>query len=185
MLKVWKAIDQRLTELGAMEAVELRPSASDSDIEELEKHLGVSLPNDFVEFLKTHDGQEDTGIFMTRGGKLLSTREIADAWDEWRWIANEGIGKESEPKMRSLPPNTIKSLYSNTKWIPFASDSGGNHWAFDFDPAPEGNLGQIITFGPDADPKIVVSESFSLLCSKILADLDKMNWDGEFFDIDA
>ena len=56
---------------------------------------------------------------------------------------------------------TVKKLYANKKWIPFAQDWCGNFLGLDFDPDKYGTQGQVINFGADEGVKYVYASSFA------------------------
>ncbi|UVO16607.1 SMI1/KNR4 family protein [Stutzerimonas stutzeri] len=68
MKQQWERLEAWLKTHNPALLDDLKPPASDVDIQELEQKLGVRLPEDFVECLKMHDGQKGgaNGCFPVR-----------------------------------------------------------------------------------------------------------------------
>jgi len=84
-----------------------RESASESDIERVEKHFGVSLPEDYLEFLRFSNGIE--GIL--KGGTYVSI-----------WPIEEVVDDNTDYEVNELAPGIIL----------FGSNGGGTAFGFDF-----------------------------------------------------
>jgi cell wall assembly regulator SMI1 len=178
----WKEIEQSLSSLGCSDEAKLNSGASPADLDSLEKHLGVSLPEDLKGFLSIRNGQQDEGTGIVFGEQILSTEGIKRCWNDWREIDEEEMNADCAEFMKSEPEGYIKPLYTNKKWIPLTHDLGGNHIGIDYDPDEKGNTGQIIAFGRDEDTKRLVAPSFSEFISKLVTSLKKAKWTGEYIE---
>lgn len=174
MSKEWEEIKRVLVRERLLEASAINRGASPQEIAELEDHIGVGLPARMKEFLMAHDGQSYDGYAFYRGGVLLSTSGIKFQWDMWRAIeADEDADLED---FSSEPPECIKLMYSNPKWIPITHDNSGNYVGLDFDPDVRGRQGQVVTFGRDEDEKRVLADSYEAFLEVMLNDITASQW---------
>jgi cell wall assembly regulator SMI1 len=136
---------------------QLKPPATSTEIEILEKHLHVTLPSDFIDFLKIHNGQIPDDFWLIKGSELLSSERIMDEWSVWNdlWLDNTF---EENTTQRD---NGVKDDWWNPKWIPFTYDGSGNHLCIDLDPASNGTYGQIIEMWHDDEYRPIVAKSFT------------------------
>lgn len=170
MDNLWLTLEYWLSRNLPEALADLNPGCSSGELEELERCLNCSLPEDFKAFYRGHNGQagEATGIFC--GLPFLSTDAVFNQWSTWRDLA-EDFAKEAEDfdesnftteiTGASYPINAIKPTYINLKWIPFSHDGAGNHLGIDLDPGTAGVKGQVINFGADESNKFVLASSLA------------------------
>ncbi|NIE58555.1 molybdenum cofactor biosynthesis protein MoaA [Burkholderia sp. Ax-1735] len=141
----------------------LNGPASDDEIAALQTALGTRLPDAFVDSLRIHDGQADSGDEFSGSDALLSAREILAQWRIWKGLVDGGDfdGMESEPD-----PGVADDWY-NLKWIPFTHDGSGNHLCIDLDPAEGGCSGQVIRVWHDDARRERIAESFSAWLARV------------------
>lgn len=175
MQKIGDEINRALTDLGCADSITLNAGARPEQIHDLEEHIGQKLPNLLRQLLLVHNGQ-NSGSGLVYGYELLSTEQIKENWNNWRLVEADGMNDECADFMSSRPPGVIKALYTNSKWIPFAHDYGGNHFGIDFDPAEAGLVGQIIAFGRDEDEKQLKAQNIEDFFSTLLSNLRKASW---------
>lgn len=134
----------------------LRAPVSDSEIDQLESKVKSTLPKEFSESLKIHNGQDNEKGWLFMGEEYLSTSRIIDEWNVWNNLLTEGTfeGIESEPE------EGIKNDWWNPKWIPFTYDGSGNHLCIDLDPGENGTVGQIIRIWHDEETRSLEAGSF-------------------------
>ncbi|WP_185960056.1 SMI1/KNR4 family protein [Planococcus soli] len=135
----------------------LSQPATVEEIEDLERILGVSLPNDLSRLYQLHNGElaGEPGLFFG-----LSFLPLPDVLNEWRFCASLADDRAmNDVPFYAVPLETIKDQYINRKWIPFAADFGGNFLAVDLDPGPNGTYGQVINFGIKENTRHVVAHS--------------------------
>lgn len=180
MQEQWLRIKDRLKSLGCLEEMALLPGASRSEIEDLEEHIGRTLPGSLKEFLMIHNGQDGFGLIW--GGQLLSVSGIRQQWDNWRSIDESAMNDDCAEFMGSEPPGFIKPLYCHRAWIPFTNDGGANHFGIDFDPDVSGCCGQVIAFGRDEDTKRLLANSFELFVEEYIRWLNHAIWNGKYLD---
>jgi len=137
--------------------IDLNPPATDYEIEELTKILGVELPNDFLDVLRTHNGQKGESAWLFDSQEFLSTQRIIEEFNIWKNLLETKLqGKVS------VADDGVKNEWWNINWIPFTSDGCGDHYCLDLSPTSSGTKGQIITLWYELDEREIVSQSFSL-----------------------
>ncbi|KAI5969929.1 SMI1 [Candida margitis] len=163
-----------------------------------------SLPEDFRQFYKRHDGQlrggKPTGLIM--GLVLLDLESIVEENILWNKVAErlekqqymaqhqqkqnelkEGSSSQHQRQggtfitnQRSIPPNSIQPYYYNKGWVILLKDNIGNQVAMDLNPGPNGTWGQIILFGRDFDTKLVIAHSLQEFVFEFTSDLESGNF---------
>ena len=137
--------------------IDLNPPATDYEIEELTKILGVELPNDFLDVLRIHNGQKGESAWLFDSQEFLSTHRIIEEFNTWRNLLNTQLQGKS-----STPDEGVKNDWWNTNWIPFTSDGCGDHYCLDLSPTNTGTKGQIITLWYESSEREIVAPNFSL-----------------------
>jgi cell wall assembly regulator SMI1 len=144
---IWLRIDRVLRQNVPEAARTLALPAWDWDIEGLETAIGLKLPEDFQESLRTHDGQTDpNGLLQIFGnGGLLGTKSIQEVW-----------GSNEKPGIwRSLRyPNRPKR-----GWFPFARGSDCWH-CIALDPNDPQKVAEVRAVFHDNRPHNVVALSY-------------------------
>lgn len=125
----------------------LNKAATPKVIAELEKVIGLALPDAFKESYSIHDGADSySGPIV--GVPFLSIAGIIAEWQQLN-LSPPDFVHDLGKKQLAYHKGRIKELVYNTKWIPFAGPDEQNYLALDFDPGPEGTPGQVINFGDD------------------------------------
>ena len=137
--------------------IDLNPPATDYEIEELTKILGVELPNDFLNVLRTHNGQKGESAWLFDSQEFLSTHRIIEEFNTWKNLLNTQLQGKS-----STPDEGVKNDWWNTNWIPFTSDGCGDHYCLGLRSTNTGTKGQIITLWYESSEREIVAPSFSL-----------------------
>ncbi|MFO0549989.1 MAG: hypothetical protein U0271_16460 [Polyangiaceae bacterium] len=109
-------------------------------------------PRELEALYALHDGMADREPFVN-GGTLLSVTEAAELY---RVHADELDGPKCE---LTTDPRIRNEARWRARWWPLV-DADGDHFVFDADPGPGGDVGQIVTFENSyARPRIVVARS--------------------------
>lgn len=180
----WERVERALAQLGCQTEIGLNSGATQDSIQELERHVGVELPQSLKGVLLQHDGQAARGAGLIFGHQMLSVAEIRSNWDVWRSIDEAAMNEDCADFMSSLPTGVIKPQYTNLKWIPLAHDWSGNHIGLDFDPDGDGTAGQVISFGRDEDQKKLKANSFDEFWRQFAKSLNAAKWNGDYLDWD-
>lgn len=185
-----------------------------ADLNEFENDLKCgSLPVEFRQFYKRHDGQfrncQPTGLIM--GLRLLDLEAIIEQHAIWLKVSGriekqryfiqqkesenqpkegsssieEGLNNSFISNQRSIPPNSIHPVYSHKGWVPIIKDDIGNQIALDLAPGPQGNWGQIIIFGRDFDTKLVIASNLQEFFFNYINDLENGNYKIDQAEIDT
>lgn len=144
----------------------LQPGASQLELAELETLIGMALPDDFRALYAWHDGQEwplsrdvpeVTGLLA--GMDFLPLTEVSQNWRGWHDLLEEDPTRNDERGYISVPPGHIQTQYINSGWIAIAGRGTGDKIGIDLVPGPEGQRGQIVSFGRDERTKYVLAAS--------------------------
>ena len=136
--------------------LDLNPPASDDEIKELTKTIGVELPKDFLSVLKIHNGQKGEAAWLFDSQEFLSTHRIIEEFNTWKNLLNT----ELQGKV-STPDDGVKNDWWNINWIPITSDGCGDHYCLDLSPTSSGKKGQIITLWYELAEREIVASSFT------------------------
>ncbi|WP_409525990.1 SMI1/KNR4 family protein [Nitrincola sp. MINF-07-Sa-05] len=167
--EVFNALVKKTSEIQPSMVDLLNPGSDISRIEKVESRMGITLPVELKSLYLLHDGQKaGPGFFFD--WPFLSIDEMLDEWNAWSQIQeNQEI---DDVHSISVPRGHIKEIYCSRNWIPFSKDYGGNNYAIDLDPGPNGRAGQVIVFGRDFDTKFVLSLNLTAFVQYYLDSLD-------------
>lgn len=161
-------------------AADLKPGATENDLQGFSTVLDVKLPDDFLQLYAWHNGQ---GMSVNAGPwyglSFLPLDRVQRECEMWRQVLEESSPESLTSlaqNMKSTPPGFVKRQYANALWIPFAYDWGGNFLGVDLSPDEQGTYGQVINFGRDEERKIAVSPSISAFVSWMLNELNAGNF---------
>jgi cell wall assembly regulator SMI1 len=152
----------------------LNPPATDEQIAKLKASYDFEIDALYIDFLKICNGEKDTlmmglGSWMTdvdRGALYHSTE-----WMDWHSIADNS--------------HLCKDQYSSKNRVQIMEDGGGSYWFLDYDPAPEGKMGQVICiFRDQAEIVYNCFESFEELLQTAIATIESGEAkvvDGQYF----
>ena len=168
MDQIWDRIDAWLDTNAPDVKKSLNPGATDKDIADAEADLGVSLPDDVKASYKIHNGQVEYDMGFINSREFLSLNRIVDEWSVWNDLLQGGdfSGANGEPDAG------IKDDWWNARWIPLTYDGSGNHDCLDLDPAPGGNVGQMIEMWHDDADRALLAPSFTEWLTKFADDLE-------------
>jgi cell wall assembly regulator SMI1 len=159
---------------------DLNPGTTDDELQTFAATLNISLPEEFKELYRWHNGQKmeiNTGPWY--GLSFLPLKKVLSECGSWADVllnsSPESLVSLSR-YMSSVPPNCIRLQYANNKWIPFAYDWGGNYLGIDLDPDENGTIGQVINFGRDEERKIVVAPNLHAFVTWMLNELTSGNF---------
>jgi cell wall assembly regulator SMI1 len=146
----------------------LRPAAKDRALGKLQGKLGVSLPADFGESVRRHDGQKpdaEYGLFPVADDvlgampscRLLSLTEIAREWAMMKELYDSG----EFARQKSKPPRGIRDDWWNPGWVPIAENGGGDYFCLDLAPGKGGTAGQVMVFFHDVKGRPRIAKSYA------------------------
>jgi len=170
MKKIWDKIEKKLAEIAPEILKDLNNGVTESDIEKLEKTIGTKLPNDFKDFYKLHNGQNNSAGLI-ESEELLSFDRIIDEWSVWKGLLDKKSFEKSGVPFESDADEGIKNIWWNKFWIPFTYDGSGNHYCIDLDPDKGGKVGQVIRMWHDDSERTLIADSFKEFISGYADDL--------------
>ena len=165
MEELWKRIEIWLRLQAPPLHAALAPGASPEALQRAEARLQVEFPEDVRASYAIHDGTGFGGLFPF---PLLSLQRVVQESNNWREWLHRGTFGDAE----STPQGPIKTDWWNVRWIPFTHDGGGNYQCLDLDPAPGGNVGQIINFDHEVGATEVLAPSFRAFLAAFADDLE-------------
>lgn len=114
--------------------------ASEKELLELEKELGLTLPTDFKAFYQIYNGQDDCADALFDFFSLCTLEKITRCWDALK------VNEDDFLKIEAVADIGIQNIWGCSKWIPFASLADGHFLCMDFSPTETGTVGKTITF---------------------------------------
>ena len=156
MRDIWDRIEPWLQANASERFATLQRGATTQKIRATERQLGVSFPPDVEESYRIHDGQTDLGPPLIEEWHLLPLSAVVKEWKLMRKLLT--AGKLDGGVVRPVGP--VKAQWWSEKWIPIASNGGGDFRCLDFDPARGGNVGQVISFWHMDDKRERIAPSF-------------------------
>jgi cell wall assembly regulator SMI1 len=156
MKSLWEKLKIHLCTRAPNIVADLNPPATQDEILALEQQIGMRLPSDLVACLRVHNGQIGKAEGLFDGQTLLPLNHILMSWLVWRDLLHGG---DFDDRIAHSELG-IKSTWWNTNWIPFASNGGGDYLCLDMDPAPGGNIGQVIEVLHDFPSRSLLKDDF-------------------------
>lgn len=140
----------------------LLPGATDLELNHLERHTGLKLPEDYQTLYRWKGGQgplsgRQVGLF---GGLEFHTlQDVQQDWDLWQEVLSSSPDINTFiDEQTSTPPGFIQELYTTPGWLAFAGFRGtGDRIGIDLNPGPLGSMGQVINYGRDEEHKTVLA----------------------------
>lgn len=152
------------------------PPATDAQLDAFERLVGVRMPRSYRQLYTWHDGENDDRRGHIYGLPLLPLQQVAAEWTSWtKTLAYFGGNRYAIPG-GAWPDGAVDPAYINPAWIALTSDGSGGHIGIDFDPWPNGRVGQVILFGRDEDVKVVLAESLGNFLEWIAGLLESDNF---------
>lgn len=137
------------------DTLQFNSGASREEIESAEKHLGVSFPASYRNFLLQHNGQEVVEDFnwLPGSGALYDVQTIIEVWnDEQAWY-------EGDPESFAdyMDDDKIRFVIAHPKRIQISNSEyrDGDAMYIDYIPGPNGIKGQIIAMTSECEFEVV------------------------------
>jgi cell wall assembly regulator SMI1 len=162
----WARIVACLREQGYV--FRLNRGASARAIAAFERAVGSTLPDDFRESLRLHNGGEG---MPPNYGDLLTLGGMREQWEMYRgWQLDEGYGVGDEWSPGDIE-GPIRPVWWNTKRV-HVTDNSGDHLTLDLDPPGRGTYGQVLKFSHEAGPLRVLARSWSVFLQRLVRDFE-------------
>ncbi len=164
-------------EEGYLEDYQEISGASEEEIQEFEKRLGISLPDELKEVYRYKNGSKFLAVLpcvidqRKMAFSLMSLQEIEAGkryFQNRDALLTEFHDYFSSEKVEEIRDSRVKPYLFNKKWLPFAEYCDSCYLMLDFDPDQEEQEGQIICYIHDPDEIIYVAKSFTELIAGIM-----------------
>lgn len=139
----WDIIVEWLARNSPRELALIRPPAAEDDIRDAERRLGVALPNDLVAWWRRADGQARMGSLLPPIYSPYPVRSALDSRDVWMTAWNEVMEQASADQFADYVAQEDRAPAGSPckgawlpRWLPIASDGGGNDLFVDLRPGP-------------------------------------------------
>lgn len=143
---------------------ELGGGVPPGDIDALEATTGVDLGEDVRTFYRRLNGLPDW--LLLRGTWRILPLDLVEAEYVENLEVFDGLGN---PRAEVSGP--IRDHLWNSRWVPFCTNGAGDALCLDFDPAPGGTLGQVISFWHEEGEQQVLSPSFRAFFAAFIEEL--------------
>lgn len=126
------------------------------DLEKLQNVLGdIPIPKDLLTVYSVFGSQ----TINEKIGGVVFNNYLLNPWViAEQMIADKAVNDEYDSS-NNLDPDDgrILSSYHPVRCVPFLADNLGNFFAIDFAPGQTGQVGQIVAYGADEDPKFIAN----------------------------
>lgn len=156
MKDAWDRFEAVLTQMQPGLLEKLRHPVSEAEIKDAESRLGFSLPHDYANLLRIHNGQLQSAHFLFGRHEFLSLARAMSEWSIWNDLLEEGDFDDRSPKSEV----GIQPVWWSQGWLPFAGNGGGDFLCLDMAPSVEGQSGQVIEIFHDAPERTLVARNF-------------------------
>lgn len=172
--KSWARIEAWLAVNAPSIRKSLRPAAKDGADEKLHRKIGATLPTDFAESVRLHDGQKsdaEHGLFPVADDvlgampscRLLPLTEVAREWGMMKELRDGGEFADR----KSEPARGVRGDWWNPGWVPIADNGGGDYFCIDLAPGKGGTVGQVIVFFHDMNDRPLIAKSYGAWLEKL------------------
>ena len=152
------------------------PPASDAQLDEFERLVGIKLPKAYRQLYRWHNGENDDRWGHIYGLPIVPLKVAASEWAAWNRVLAYFKGDRYVIPGAGWPAGAVDPAYINPRRIPLTIDGSGNSIGLDFDPWPAGRVGQVILYGRDEDVKAVLAPSLGALLGWIADLLESGNF---------
>lgn len=170
---IWQQIHHELSIISPEIGASFNHGATEAQLIELEKMIGQTLPEDFKDYLRLFNGQNNQDILFVGYNSLLSIEKIIAFYQMKMDLFAD------EPPIDWITVNKIQPMIWDKGWLPFADFEASNQLVLDLNPAQSGTFGQIISMSSGIDyqsDEIVVATDFREFSEQILALLKAKNF---------
>ena len=175
--KIATYICEAFEDWGLDDPVQEISGASEEEIQEFEKRLGISLPDELKEVYRYKNGSKFLAVLpcvidqREMAFSLMSLQEIEAGkryFQNRDALLTEFPDYFSSEEVEEMRDSRVKPYLFNKKWLPFAEYCDSCYLMLDFDPDQEGQEGQIICYSHAPDEIIYVAKSFTELIEGIM-----------------
>jgi len=152
------------------------PPATAAQLDAFEEIVGLRMPRSYRQLYSWHDGENDDRWGHVYGLPILTLKRAAADWQQWQKTLVAFGGDRYPVRGGAWPEGAVDPAYTNPRWIPLTNDGSSDNIGLDFDPWPNGRVGQVILYGRNEDVKVVLAESLGLFLDWIARLLESGNF---------
>ena len=174
MKDLWHRLEKCLKKPAPAALDFLNPPATEREIREAEKELGVRFPSDFVASLRVHNGQpeetgqpphpipfipqeyEQGGVYRATFGELAAVSHVLN---RTKWFRT-AIETDFHSWAADFEYNGPVRRDGNWSWIIFVDSGSGDALGLDLNPAKQGQIGQVLSILHDPSSLLVLAPSY-------------------------
>ena len=160
----WEDFVSRLASRGDSIRPLFNPGCTDRDLQEARAVLGLQLPEDYCDFVRTANGQPDNSPLSFPPDQLsfLSLSRVISLWQQFLEHRDDTFIDSFEDG------NRVRCILYHPLRIPIAyNEPAGACLMIDFIPGPQGLAGQLI-FNANETDFVVLASNLSGLCKNYL-----------------
>jgi cell wall assembly regulator SMI1 len=139
------------------------PPASEGELREAERRLGVRLPED----LRAAYGLRNP-FWLPTLDETLDLRGVVEVWEHYC-----GESTRDAWPGGSTPEGPVKADWWNTRWVPITENQGSCYFV-DMDPDPSGQVGQVARYAVEGPLVTHAAPRFREWVEQLLADFDRV-----------
>lgn len=143
------------------------PPASDYQIAEAERQLGVALPPAIRRLYQLANGQPHYRTGFWGSFQLVSLQDVVNSAQFLNDEFPDGVNVHDEDHAAIRVPPEIRAVWWSRDWIPIMENGGGDHVCVDLDPTVAGTPGQLITFYHDETFRPLVAPGMEVLLRQL------------------
>lgn len=154
-MNAWNTFAKKFEEIGNPEQP-WKPGVSIDTIKEFEKNVGVTFPQELIEYFSVCDRPM---IVLCAPWTLMQFSFVTSGW-------------ETQKELAKMYPHDTESY--NLAWIPLLDSGGGDYHCVDLS-GEGGAVGQIVSYFHDKDERHVLASSITDYFEKILNEIHAGN----------
>ncbi|MBM80460.1 MAG: hypothetical protein CMJ78_07695 [Planctomycetaceae bacterium] len=167
MAASWKRLSKHLEESHPDMLESLNGGATEAQLREL-SHTDIRVTKEVKDLLSQHNGQSDSACLIRLESKdeqfrLLTTSESLAEWKIWQELNEDGDFEDLEATVDA----GVRDCWWYAKWLPIASNGGGDCVCVDFSPAKGGKQGQVITVWHEEGERNIVFASVREMLAEV------------------
>jgi cell wall assembly regulator SMI1 len=136
-----------------------RPPATDTQIAEVERSIGLAFPPGLRALYLLADGQDAAAPSLFHAFSWMPLAEAADAALFLNEEFPDGINLHhpDHPPIHAHPG--VQPCWWSRGWLPFLANGGGDYACCDLDPAAGGTAGQVVRYFHDWEHRTLEARS--------------------------
>ncbi|MEP6519247.1 SMI1/KNR4 family protein [Microcoleus vaginatus] len=174
MKTIWNRIDSWLAANAPEILNNLQPGATHEAIKAAEQFLEIEFTEDVKSSYRIHNGQLEERYSVMPYWQFLCLEGMIGEWNSWKELLDTADFKEEDGNDYGCASDGLirTELWWNPKWIPIASNLSGDSLCLDLDPAPGGQVGQIIFMCHDDGYRGFIAKSLREWLEQLATDLE-------------